>query len=321
MQLSCAFAPNAECIEYVKLAESLGYQRAWFADSPALYGDVWIAIARAALSTERIGLGTAVLIPSLRHVMATASAIASIEEIATGRLTVGIGTGFTGRRMFGKNALPWKEVEAYVRNLKGLLRGFEVTIDGKICKMFHPPAFAPKRPIATPIFVAAGGPRGLKVASEVGDGLICAGVIPEGAGDCALLSFGTVLEAGESFESKRVMDAIGPALALVYHGVYEAAGEGVDAIPGGKGWREEIEAIPEPVRHLYVHENHAVSMTDRDRRHVRPELGGTTFTGTPEELEAKVKTLKEQGVRELIYFPLGPDIPRELRRMADAIGS
>ncbi len=61
-------------------------------------------------------------------------------------------------------------------------------------------------------------------------------------------------------------------------------------------------------------------MTDRDRRHVVPELGGTTFSGTPEELRAKASALEEQGVREIIYFPLGPDIPRELRRMAETLG-
>ncbi len=56
--------------------------------------------------------------------------------------------------------------------------GFEVEVDGEITKMFHPPGYAPDRPISTPIFIAAGGPKGLKVAAEVGDGLLCAGVVP-----------------------------------------------------------------------------------------------------------------------------------------------
>jgi len=40
---------------------------------------------------------------------------------------------------------------------------------------------------------------------------MCAGLIPEGARDAILLSFGTVLEEGESFSSPRVLDAIGGA--------------------------------------------------------------------------------------------------------------
>ncbi len=320
MKLSCAFAPRCDVIENTKLAESLGYDKAFFADSPALYGDVFIAMARAAEATERIGIGTAVLIPSLRHVMTTAAAIATLEQIAPGRLTIAVGTGFTGRRMFGRRALSWRTTERYVRDLKGLLRGFEVEVDGHVTRMFQPPGFGPERPITTPIWVAANGAKGLAVADEVGDGLLCAAVVPEGARNAAVLCFGTVLAPGEDWADDRVIDAIGPAIAMAYHGAYDTAGDAVDALPGGKGWREEIEAIPEPVRHLYVHENHAVSMTDRDRRHVSPALGaGMTFSGTAEQLREKLNALESRGVSELVFFPLGSDLPGELQRMAEAL--
>src|SRR5204863_426062 len=83
-----------------------------------------------------------------------------------------------------------------------------------------------------------------------------------------LLSFGTVLRDGETFSSPRVLDAIGPAIAVIYHGAYQAGGaEAVDQLPGGAAWRAEIERYPEAVRHLYVHEGHIYELTDRDRRH------------------------------------------------------
>src|SRR5215813_14045811 len=85
MRLSCGIVPGPKAPEIAALAEQLGYHRAWFYDSPALYGDVWIAIARALDRTERIGVGTAVLVPSLRHVVATAAAIGSIEAQAASR--------------------------------------------------------------------------------------------------------------------------------------------------------------------------------------------------------------------------------------------
>ena len=84
MRLSCALIPSPREPEQAALAERLGYERVWLADSPALYGDVWIAVAEAARATRRIGLGTSVLIPSLRHVLATAAAIAHVEAIAPG---------------------------------------------------------------------------------------------------------------------------------------------------------------------------------------------------------------------------------------------
>jgi 5,10-methylenetetrahydromethanopterin reductase len=319
LELSCALVPRPGADALARRAEALGYQRVWFPDSPALYGDVWIAVAQAAAATERIGLGTSVLIPSLRHVATTAAAIAHVEALAPGRLRVALGTGFTGRRMFGKRALPWKSVEAYVRQLRGLLRGEEVEVDGAVCRLMHPQGVVAPRPVATPLWIAAGGPRGLAVAREIGDGVICAAVVPEGAADAALLVTGTVLRAGEDFGSPRVVEALGPGMAVIWHGTYEAAGAGVDALPGGAGWRREVEQFPERVRHLYVHEGHLVELSERDRRHLAPGLGALTFSGTPAALRERAAGLPAQGVRELVYWPMGPDLEGELEAMAAAL--
>jgi 5,10-methylenetetrahydromethanopterin reductase len=315
VRLSCGFPPSPRAPEHAKLAEELGYERAWFYDSPALYGDVWIAMARALDATRRIGVGTAVLVPSLRHVVVTAAAIGSLEAQAPGRLVVAIGTGFTGRMVLGKKALPWSTVEAYVKALRGLLRGDEVEVEGRMCQLIHPDGFIAKRPIGTPLVIAANGPKGLQVAREFGDGLMCAGVVPAGASDARYLAFGTVMEPGETFESPRVLDAVGGAIAVVYHGTWEAAGAAVDNLPGGAAWRAEIERTPERSRHLRVHEGHCVTPNAVDRRHMSPLLGGTTFSGTPEQLRERIAALESQGVTELVFAPMGSDIERELRAM------
>lgn len=322
MKLSCGIAPRPDAPDLAALAEQLGYERAWFYDSPALYGDVWSAMARTLDRTERIGVGTAVLIPSLRHPMVTAAAIGSLEAQAPGRLVVAIGTGFTGRRCFGQDALPWKAVEHWIRSVQALLRGEDVEIEGRVCRMLHPQGAIAKRPIETPLVVAANGPKGLAVAEAVGSaGIMCAGVVPEGARDVRLLSFGTVLDEGESFATPAVLDRIGAGIAVIYHGTYEAAGAAaVDALPGGKGWREEIEQVPEAVRHLSVHEGHFWEPSDRDRRHISSDLGAATFSGTREQLRARAADLEAQGVCEIVYAAMGPDVPRELRAMAEAIG-
>ncbi len=78
----------------MRLAESLGYTRAWLYDSPALYPDVWMQLALAATRTSTIGLGPAVLVPSLRHPVTNAAAIATLERLAPGRVSVAIGSGY-----------------------------------------------------------------------------------------------------------------------------------------------------------------------------------------------------------------------------------
>src|SRR5437867_12504201 len=106
MRLSCGIVPAPNAPEIAALAEELGYHRAWFYDSPALYGDVWIAIARPLDRTERIGLGTAVLVPSLRHAVTTAAATGPIEAQAPGRLAVALRTARSGPPPSGSPALP-----------------------------------------------------------------------------------------------------------------------------------------------------------------------------------------------------------------------
>jgi 5,10-methylenetetrahydromethanopterin reductase len=306
--------------EQAALAEKLGYERVWLADSPALYGDVWIAVAEAARATRQIGLGTSVLIPSLRHVLATAAAIAHVEAIAPGRLRVALGTGFTGRRMLGKKPISLRSLETYVRQLRALLAGEEVDVDGAPCRLLHPKGITAPLPLRTPIWIAANGARGLALAQQVADGMICAGVVAPGAKGAAILSMGTVLKDGETLASPAVLERIGPAIAVVWHGTYEAAGAGVDNLPGGKGWRAEVERFPARSRHLYVHEGHLVELTERDRRNLAPELAGATFSGTPEQLRERAVGLAAQGVAEIVYWPMGGDIAGELERMRAAIG-
>jgi 5,10-methylenetetrahydromethanopterin reductase len=131
---------------------------------------------------------------------------------------------------------------------------------------------------------------------------------------------GTVLLAGETIESPRVMDALGPALALSYHYTYEMAGDAVDDLPGGKEWRLSVEQFPASVRHLYVHEGHGVVPNERERRFLNPHLGQFTTTGTEAELRTKFSDYETAGVTELAYAPMGSDVPGELRAMGLAAG-
>src|SRR5947209_17683534 len=103
MDVSCAFPPGPDVVEHAVVAEAMGYERAWLYDSPALYPDVWVTLARAAERTTTIGLGPGVLIPSLRHPMVTAAAIATLVDLAgEARVAVGVGTGFTGPYPMGR---------------------------------------------------------------------------------------------------------------------------------------------------------------------------------------------------------------------------
>ncbi|MEY2570950.1 MAG: 5,10-methylenetetrahydromethanopterin reductase, partial [Acidimicrobiaceae bacterium] len=147
MQLSCALVTNVGTPDLVVEAERLGYARAWAYDSPALTSDVWVALALAAQRTTTIGLGPGVLVPSLRHPMTNAAAIATLEALAPGRVAIAVGSGFTGRYTLGQRPLRWSYVEEYVTALLGLLRGETVEWEGAPTRMLHTEGFVAARPV------------------------------------------------------------------------------------------------------------------------------------------------------------------------------
>lgn len=327
MDISCAFATSPSTPDHIAHAERLGYRRAWCYDSPGLYPDVWMVLALAAERTATIGLGPAVLVPSLRHPMVNAAAIATLALLAPGRVAVAIGSGFTGRHVLGQRAMPWGEVRDYVAALRGLLRGEDVRWDGATISMIHPPGFAAERPLDVPVLIGADGPKGLAVAAELGEGVFSAARPSFDQSSPrwrALLTFGTVLDDDEDPASPRVLAAAGPALAVVYHAMYERAGaDGVDVLPGGQSWRRAIEEVPPERRHLAIHDGHLVHLTERDRPAVTEAatmLPTFTFTGVATDLRRRVEDLADAGVTELAWQPAGRDIPGELERMAAALG-
>ncbi len=328
MEISCAFATSSNTPAHVALAEAIGYRRAWLYDSPAVYPDVWMVLSRCAERTSRIGLGPGVLVPSLRHPMVNAAAIAELVDQAPGRVAVAIGSGFTGRLALGERPMPWRKVAAYVRCLKALLAGESAEWEGATLRMLHLPGFGTKRPIDVPMLIGADGPKGLAVAAELGDGVFSAALPQPEAADMvdwrALLSFGTVLEEGEDLTSPRVVDAAGPSAVVLYHATYERGGAAaVDALPGGRGWREAVEACPENERHLAIHAGHLVKANPRDEPHVAdliPFASSMALTGAAEQIPEKIAGLAALGVTELVYQPAGSDIERELRAFASAAG-
>jgi len=323
--ISCVFAPSLETSAHVAAAERLGYRRAWCYDSPALCADPWMVLALSAARTRRIGLGPAALVPSLRHPMVTAAALATLSGLAPGRVSAAFGTGLTGRMLLGERPMRWAEVAEYVTAVRALLRGEEVGWNGSLLRMSQPAGFAAARPVDAAVLIAADGPRGAAVAAGIGDGTLSARVPGKPDGRCqVVLTFGTILEDGESAASPRAIGAAGPALVAAYHSIYESRGAaGVDGLPGGREWRAAVEAVDAPRRHFAIHDGHLIAPGAHDQAllaHAAPLLTKWTMTGAATQVRARLRALSAAGVTEVAYQPMGPDIPRELTAFARAAG-
>jgi 5,10-methylenetetrahydromethanopterin reductase len=318
MQISCAFPTTLDSPEQIVLAEALGFDRAWLYDTPQQSPDVWMALALAAARTERIGLGPGVLVPSLRHPMVNAAATATLAALAPGRVVVGFGTGFSGRRAMGYGAIPWKYMDAYIRAFRGLLRGETIEWEGARMRMLHPPGHVAPRPVDVPIIIGALGPKGAAVARELGDGLYITLAQPEFASEFEWVSYlfwGTIRDEGEEPDAERVRAAGGPGWALAYHGAYEF-GMPLEDLPGGAEWKAVIERTAPEERHLAVHAQHCVGLNEADAAAWdaggRAILDDVTMSGTADAVRERLAALADVGVTEVVFQPCGPDTRREL---------
>jgi 5,10-methylenetetrahydromethanopterin reductase len=176
MQFAIAIPTDAESWRVVRRAEELGFARAWFYDTQMLSADPFVAMAVAAVKTSRIRLGTGVLIPSNRIAPVTANALASLNKLAPGRIDLGVGTGFTGRRAMGLGAIRLRDLEEYVRVVTALLGGetVEAEIEDKrrFIRLLNPELglINTRDPIG--LYVAATGPRARALTARLGAGWI-----------------------------------------------------------------------------------------------------------------------------------------------------
>ena len=122
MDFGIALATAADSWKVTKEAEELGFTHAWFYDTQMLSADCFVAMGAAAVNTRRIRLGTGVLVPSNRIAPVAANALATLNQLAPGRIDFGVGTGFTARRAMGFGAIKVKDMETYIHQVYGLLR-------------------------------------------------------------------------------------------------------------------------------------------------------------------------------------------------------
>jgi 5,10-methylenetetrahydromethanopterin reductase len=148
----------------VARAEQLGWDAAFLPDSQLRRRDTYVLLAAAARATGRIVLAPLIANPVTRHPTVTASSIATIDELAPGRTLLGMGIGDTAVRLAGLKPARVRELEASTRLMRALLDGREVEVGA-----VRPARLPHHRPV--PIWIAAGGPRTLRMAGSVADGV------------------------------------------------------------------------------------------------------------------------------------------------------
>ncbi|HEU5023972.1 MAG TPA: TIGR03619 family F420-dependent LLM class oxidoreductase [Spirillospora sp.] len=135
--------------------------------------DPFVALAAAAAVTERITLGTGILLPAQREPIVTAKAVATLDRIAGGRVALGVGYGWNAEEG-AEHGVPWKRRRAVVREhvlaMRELWTRDEASFKGEFVS-FEPSWSWPKPAGRVPVLLGgAPGPTLFAHIAEYGDG-------------------------------------------------------------------------------------------------------------------------------------------------------
>ena len=179
--------PVDVCWTMARLADQAGYDAVWVGDSivakPRL--EALTTLAYLAGITTRTRLGTAVLLPALRHPVVLANEIANVDQISRGRVVLGLGVGWglpSARREWAACGADHKarvrRLEEHVLLWRLLWRGEPVSYQGDgVDLVEHTIGPLPWNPDGPPVLITAGNrgelyPAQLDRFARLGDGII-----------------------------------------------------------------------------------------------------------------------------------------------------
>jgi len=153
-------------------SERSGFDNVWITDH---YNNrnVYVSLAQVATYTERIKLGPGVTNPYMIHPVMTAQAVASLNEIAPGRVICGIGVGdkTTLATVGIEQQSPLAAIRDSVQIIRDMTSGKGSQLEGKAFKVSGAKFFF-KVGNPIPVYIGAQGPKMLSLAGEIGDGVL-----------------------------------------------------------------------------------------------------------------------------------------------------
>ncbi len=330
MEFGVTFPSRIGDYPLVKLAEQCGFDQAWFFDSQMIYSDVYATMALAAKETSRIKLGTGVAVPTTRMAAVIAHSIATVAQIAPGRVELGLGNGNTARLTMGLRPVPLKTMQKEIRTIKALLNGEEVVhdFDGnpQLIKLLHPNNGFINLKHHIPITLSAFGEKTLQFCGRECDSHLSWNtsldmlkhnrtIINEAAQNAgrskkiiptkAIIPL-AILRNGEKANSERVLKSIGPFITNLLHVLCEWDDK---LLPDSPAIKEHVaryrlyESSLDPKRrHLLLHEGHLLYTRKDESEYLVEEIAQVAaMIGEPDQIIEKIKILESNGLSHFSF--------------------
>jgi 5,10-methylenetetrahydromethanopterin reductase len=309
-----AYAPLGDVLKVWEEADAVGADWVGISDTPLLAREAHVAAALLAARPGRARVSTMVSNPLTQHPSVVAAALATLDELAPGRIALALGTGDSALYRLGLSGSTVARLREYVVAVRRLVRGDEAEWQGARFRLL----WKDWQPREVKVFVSCHGPKTLRMAAEVADGVIAGFGVHD---DAVRFVKDTVAEAargaGRDPDGIEVWwhvvapraDTVDEALAYYVSSAHLIARSGA---AGGTIPAELRPAIEELARDQGL-ETHGAPRPWRvelakasgvDRFLI--ERGGGLY-GPAEQVRSAIEALERRGVENVVILPLGPD--------------
>lgn len=188
-------------LRLTRQAEGCGFSYGWIFDSHVIWKEPFPLLTLMAANTKAMRLGTCVTNPAVRDVTVAASLFATLNLFSQGRMEMGIGRGDSSRRVLGKKPTTLETLEEFVQVFRELNAGKTVDQEGVPTRLPWADGTIPR------VWVAGYGPKALRTAGRIGDGVILQFADPDLIAWCLEFVREGAKEAGRDFGKIEVMAA------------------------------------------------------------------------------------------------------------------
>ena len=303
-------------------SEAAGFTMLALGDSQSLFREVYTSLAVAAMSTSTIRIATGVSNVLTRHPAVIASSAATLNEISAGRFVLGLGTGDSAVYNLGLKAVTRAQLTDTIALLRQLLRGEWATYDDR---EIHT-RWASHR---VPIYVTAEGPKALRLAGAIADGVIVgSGLLPEViSGSLALIEEGAAA-ANRSiddidvwfFAKSNLADSDEAAVRDIKMALAASGNHAFRFHREGKWIPAELVGQVEQLVERYRTSEHE-QLGDTHNARLTDDVGLTDYladrfavAGSPASVLGRLQELKARGVSKVLLGSINPDPHGFVRR-------
>jgi len=304
-------------LEYVRYAESRGFEAVWQAES-RLVRDAIVPMAAYAAVTERLKVGSGVINNWTRNIGLLAATFLTLDDLAPGRVICGIGAWWDplAKNVGIERRKPLLAMRETVTVLRRLLNMERVTFEGEFHQVHEielDVVHGRREPRHVPIFIGATGDQMMELTGEIADGAVLNYCVPPEYNVRAL----ELLEKGAQRSGRSLDDIDRPQLIVcsVDHDhdraidstrglltqylaqqphIAKASGVSMDVVAEIQsilGWPATKEQI-----------NKAKHLVPEDLIH------RITASGTPDEARARVAEYRKYGCTCPILYPVGGNV-------------